>query len=184
MLLLRMLLFVSSYIFIGPCIYIFPASYILTVCPRGIMRRGKYLLMPGKMPYFRSFYRRLVDDFFWLTKDWVNIQIRVTDPLMADWQDETREKTRPSVNFAKDWLDHSFSFLVLSGLEKGFTLDVITRGQSTNIFLCIWTFSAWWRQTNKRSCKPAPGCKWVGEPGWLLTSERAVFCKNQFIVLL
>ena len=34
------------------------------------------------------------------------------------------------------WTNHS-SFLVLSSLEKGFTLDVITRGQSTIIFLCI-----------------------------------------------
>ena len=34
------------------------------------------------------------------------------------------------------WTIHS-SFLVLSVLEKGFTLDVITRGQSPTIFLCI-----------------------------------------------
>ena len=60
------------------------------------------------------------------------------------------------------WTNH-FSFLVLSGLKKGFTLDVITRGQSTTIFLCIGLFSAWW-QTNKQTykrptrwsqCKPA-----------------------------
>ena len=47
------------------------------------------------------------------------------------------------------WTIHSF-FLVLSGLKKSFTLDVITRGQSTTIFLCIGPFSAWWR-TNKRT---------------------------------
>ena len=40
------------------------------------------------------------------------------------------------------WTIHS-SFLVLSVLEKGFTLDVITRGQSTTILLCNWPFSAW-----------------------------------------
>ena len=49
--------------------------------------------------------------------------------------------TRPSLNYAKDWLDQSF--LVLSGLGKGFNLDVITRGQSTTTFLCIGPFSAW-----------------------------------------
>ena len=43
-------------------------------------------------------------------------------------------------------------FLVLK-LEKGFTLDVITRGQSTTILLCIGPFLAKWRttkQTNNR----------------------------------
>ena len=37
------------------------------------------------------------------------------------------------------WTIHS-SVLVLSGLKKSFTLDVITRGQSTTIFLCIGAF--------------------------------------------
>ena len=32
------------------------------------------------------------------------------------------------------WAIHSF-FLVLSGLKKSFTLDVITRGQSTTIYV-------------------------------------------------
>ena len=36
--------------------------------------------------------------------------------------------TRPSVNYAKDWLDQSFLFPGLVESEKGFTLDVITRG--------------------------------------------------------
>ena len=35
------------------------------------------------------------------------------------------------------WTIHS-SFLVLSGLEKGFTLNVITKGRSITIFLCIF----------------------------------------------
>ena len=52
-------------------------------------------------------------------------------------------KTTPGVTYAKDWLDHSFLSLFLSSLEKSFTLDVITRGQSTSIFLCIGPFSAW-----------------------------------------
>ena len=40
------------------------------------------------------------------------------------------------------WTVHS-SFLVLCGLRKGFTLDVISRGQATTIFLCIGPFLAW-----------------------------------------
>ena len=40
------------------------------------------------------------------------------------------------------WTIHS-PFLVLFGLKKHFTLDVITRGQATTIFLCIGPFSAW-----------------------------------------
>ena len=47
------------------------------------------------------------------------------------------------------WTIHSF-FLVLCGLKKSFTLDKITRGHSTTIFLCFGPFSAWWR-TNKRT---------------------------------
>ena len=37
------------------------------------------------------------------------------------------------------WTIHS-PFLVLFGLKKNFTLDVITRGQATTIFLCIGPF--------------------------------------------
>ena len=68
------------------------------------------------------------------------------------------QQTRPSVNYAKGWLDQSSSFLVLSSPAKGITLDVIDMGQSTTIFLCIGRFSAWWQpiertheQTNKRT---------------------------------
>ena len=39
------------------------------------------------------------------------------------------------------WTIHSF-FLVLSGLEKSFTLDMITRGQSTTIFLSTRSYAA------------------------------------------
>ena len=62
------------------------------------------------------------------------------------------------------WTIHSF-FLVLSGLKKSFTLDVITRGQSTTIFLCIGPFSAWW-QTNERTNNQmilVQACSW---PVW------------------
>ena len=46
------------------------------------------------------------------------------------------------------WTIHS-PFLVLFGLKKNFTLDVITRGQATTIFLCIGPFSAWSRTTEQ-----------------------------------
>ena len=62
------------------------------------------------------------------------------------------------------WTINSF-FLVLSGLKKSFTLDVITRGQSTTIFLCIGPFYAWW-QTNKRTNNQmilVQACSW---PVW------------------
>ena len=46
-------------------------------------------------------------------------------------------KLDPVSTMQKAGLTNHSSFLVLSSLEKGFTLDVITRGQSTTIFLCI-----------------------------------------------
>ena len=57
-------------------------------------------------------------------------------------------------------------FLVWS--RKGVsTIDVITRGQSTAMFLCIGPFSAWWQPTKE-----------PGDPrsSLLLTSEKSVFC--------
>ena len=51
-------------------------------------------------------------------------------------------------------------------------MDVIARGHSTAIFLCLKTFSAWW-QPNKRTTKGDPRAR------LLLTSEKAVFCKTQ-----
>ena len=67
------------------------------------------------------------------------------------------------------WTIHSF-FLVLSGLKKSFTLDMITRGQSTTIFLCIGPFSAWW-QTNDRTNNRVilvQACPWPVWEGSLL----------------
>ena len=57
------------------------------------------------------------------------------------------EQIRPSVYYAKDWLDHSFPFPGLVWSEIFFTLDLIIRGQATTIFLCIGPFSAWSRTT-------------------------------------
>ena len=72
------------------------------------------------------------------------------------------------------WTIHSF-FLVLSGLKKSFTLDVITRGQSTTIFLCIGPFSAWWR-TNKQTNSQVilvQACSWPVWEGSLLQNDLA-----------
>ena len=43
-------------------------------------------------------------------------------------------------------------------MEKGLTLDVVTRGQSTAIFLCIGPFSAWWQTINQVILVQA--CSW------------------------
>ena len=50
------------------------------------------------------------------------------------------------------WTIHSSFLVLLSGLDKGFTLDAITRGQWTTIFLCLGPFSAWWWTSNVQSC--------------------------------
>ena len=60
-----------------------------------------------------------------------------------------QEKQDPVSTMQKTgWTIHS-PFLVLFGLKKNFTLDVITRGQATTIFLCIGPFSAWSRTTEQ-----------------------------------
>ena len=64
-------------------------------------------------------------------------------PKLAEIMHQVNEIQDPASTMQKiGWTIHSF-FLVLSGLKKSFTLDMITRGQSTTIFLCIGPFSAW-----------------------------------------
>ena len=65
-------------------------------------------------------------------------------------------------------------FLILSGLEKCFTLDMNTMGQSTSIFLFIWPFSTWNTRTNDQTNKQPddPECKPALEQ-----CKKAVFCK-------
>ena len=82
------------------------------------------------------------------------------------------------------WTNHS-SFLVLSGLEKGFTLDLITSGQSTTIFLCIGPFLAWWLVTNKRTNHQVileQACSWPVWEGSLL-QFRKVWLPNLVYLL-
>ena len=84
---------------------------------------------------------------------------------------KTEEEQDPASTMQKTgWTIHSF-FLVLSGLKKSFTLDVITKGQSTTISLCIGPFSAWWRTT-----KRTPG--WSKSKPALDQCEKTVFCKK------
>ena len=71
--------------------------------------------------------------------------------------------TRPSVNYAKDWVDRVFLFPGLVWSAKRFSpMDVMTRGQSTSIIVCIWPFSAWWQKnehTNNRMTL-LQACSW------------------------
>ena len=57
----------------------------------------------------------------------INISVETIYKALQEFKAvQKTAKTRPSVNYAKDWLDHSF---LSPGLKKSFTLDVITRGQ-------------------------------------------------------
>ena len=64
------------------------------------------------------------------------------------------------------WTNNTSFLVLLYGVEKGFVLDVITRGQSTTTFLCIGTFLAWWwtnKQTNKQTTNQVilvQACSW------------------------
>ena len=137
MLFLRMLLFVSSYIFIGPCIDIFLASYINSL-PERNYETGQIFANAGENALLQIFLQKACRWFFQIDKrlseysepsDWPS------DGRLTRWN--KRKKQDPVSTLQKTgWTIHS-SFMVLSGLEKGFTLDVITRGQSTTIFLCI-----------------------------------------------
>ena len=63
-------------------------------------------------------------------------------------------------------IPHSWSGLVWKRVSL---VDVIIMQQSRTIFLSICPFSAWW-QPNEQQCDPRASL--------LLTSEKAVFCKN------
>ena len=75
------------------------------------------------------------------------------------------------------WTNYS-PFLVWPGVEKGFTLDVITGGWSTTIFLCITLghFRHGDKQPNKQPGDP--------NASLLFTSKKAVFCNERRYRLL
>ena len=83
-------------------------------------------------------------------------KFKITDPKMLrlevclkfnqKWKQRRQDPV--STKQKTGWTIHS-SFLVWSRLKKSFTLDVITRGQSTTTFLYIGPFSAWWQPNNQ-----------------------------------
>ena len=52
-------------------------------------------------------------------------------------------RTRPGVNYAKDWFDQLFLIPILVWLIVKDITIVITMGQPMTIFLCIRPFAAW-----------------------------------------
>ena len=74
-----------------------------------------------------------------------------------------------SVNYAKDWLDQLFLF---PGLEKGFNYGCDHYGPVTNHFPVYWAIFGMvtTERTNEQPGDPSASL--------LLTSEKAVFCKN------
>ena len=80
-------------------------------------------------------------------------------------------KTRPSVNYAKDWLDHSFLFPGLVWPEKEFHFGCDHWGQSTTISLCFGPFSPWWRTTKRTT-------GWSKSKPALDQCQKTVFCKK------
>ena len=94
---------------------------------------------------------------------------------------ETKIKTtRPSVNYAKDWLDQLLLIpgLVLSGREKGIAYGSDHYGAINNHFTVYWAIFG--MVTNKH-----PNTEPVDpRASELLTSEKAVFCNGVFSVVL
>ena len=101
-------------------------------------------------------------------------------PSFITWSDIKQDPV--STMQKTGWTIHS-PFLVLFGLKKNFTLDVITRGQSTTIFLCIGPFLARWRttkQTNNRVIL-VQACSWPPWEGSLLQSlSKIEYCAAKF----
>ena len=63
------------------------------------------------------------------------------------------EITRPSVNYAKDWLDHSFLFPGLVWSEKEFHFECDHEGAVNNHFLAHWAIFG--MVTNEQSGDPS-----------------------------
>ena len=99
---------------------------------------------------------------------------------------QSQNKQDPASTMQKaGWTIHSF-FLVLSGLKKSFTLDMITRGQSTTIFLCIRPFSAWWhpnKQSNNQPVILGQACSWPVRITWSKLDCSFNLLKHFYILL-
>jgi len=97
-------------------------------------------------------------------------------PSKESWIWPGHEQDPASTMQKTGWTIHSI-FLVLSGPKKSFTLDVITWGQSTTIFLCIRPFSAWWR-TNDNQVILEQACSWPVWEGSLLQLYYEPSCEH------
>ena len=62
-------------------------------------------------------------------------------------------RTRPSVNYAKDWLDHSFPFPGLIWSEKEFYVGYDYYGAVNNHFPVYWAIFGMVTSKNKRTTK-------------------------------
>ena len=92
--------------------------------------------------------------------------------------------TRPSVNYAKDWLDQ---LLLFPGLEKDFTYGCGRWGQLTTILLSIAPFSAWWRTITTNRLILVQACSWPVWKGSLLQyicNDLWKFCKPCYVHVL
>ena len=77
------------------------------------------------------------------------------------------------------WMDQLFLFfLICSGLEKGFTLDVITRGAVNNHFFCVHLVIFGMVTTNQPTERTTRWCK--SNPALDQWVPKVVFCKNPF----
>ena len=77
-------------------------------------------------------------------------------------------KTRPSVNYAKDWMDHSFVFPCLVWSGKGFHFGCDHQGGSQQTFSCVLGhFQRRDERTNKQPGDPSVSL--------LLTNEKNTF---------
>ena len=88
-------------------------------------------------------------------------------------QSTNRNKTRPSVNYRKDWLHHSFLFPGLVWSGKGFHFGFDHLWAVNNHFSVYWAIFGMVTSNKRLNNQPGDLCA-----NLLLTSEKAVFCNK------